>query len=52
MTAGDVMSNRPVALRFVVSAERAVAATVDLIVQDMSDHPGRHYELRVREVRA
>lgn len=39
----------PVALNFRIRGDRPTTVGLDLIVSDLSDHPGQGYELRVRE---
>jgi hypothetical protein len=39
----------PVALNFLVTDGRATRLGLDLVVMDLSDHPGSGYELQIRE---
>lgn len=40
----------PVAFPFRIASEKKTLLTVDLIVVDVSDHPGKEYELHIRNV--
>ncbi|MFQ5898480.1 MAG: cytochrome c oxidase assembly protein [Candidatus Methylomirabilia bacterium] len=42
----------PVAATFVITPEKTTVVTVDLVVLDVSEHPGRDHELHIREVSA
>ena len=42
----------PILLRFPVQTGLRTVATLDLVLQDLSDHPGKGYELHIKQARA